>query len=147
MRQPVSAPESSSEGGRTAVALMIPAVPEWVGVARLAAAGIGNRIGLSIEDIEDLKLAVAESCNCCIQNGGTGDVAISFGIEDDRLSVGVARAGSGQKQPQAAPAAADDESDLDGLGVFLIRALMDDVAYAADRASGTRLTLTKLIRK
>lgn len=127
------------------VELRIPAVPEWVGVARLAAAGIASRLDFSIEDLEDLKLAVAEACNCCIQNGGSGDVRIACELHADRIVITVARAGTIAKA--AVPPQGGDEADLGGLGVFLIRALMDDVTYVSEQSSGTKLTLIKYLGK
>jgi serine/threonine-protein kinase RsbW len=144
VRQPVSWAGQRDEPA--VVELRIPAGPEWVGVARLAAAGIASRLDFSIEDIEDLKLAVAEACNCCIQNGGSGDVHISCALHADRIEISVGRAGAPAKQGAQASAAGDDE-ELGGLGVFLIRALMDDVAYSADAVSGTNLTLIKHLGK
>lgn len=146
MRQPVSRPEGSDEARPAVVELRIPAVPEFVGVARLAAAGIASRMDFSIEDIEDLKLAVAEACNCCIQNGGSGDVRIACELHADRIVIAVERSGErGSPAPPQPPGG--DDADLGGLGVFLIRALMDDVTYTADPASGTRLTLIKHLGK
>jgi serine/threonine-protein kinase RsbW len=145
MRQPLKRTDAAeSDDAPAVVELRIPAVPEWVGVARLAAAGIASRLHFSIEDIEDLKLAVAEACNCCIQVPGTGDVRIQCELSADRISITVERAGIGRG---AAPAPSADDPDLGGLGVFLIRALMDDVTYESDPVSGTKLTLTKLLEK
>ena len=39
------------------VELRIPSRPEWVALARLAAATVANRLRFSIEEIEDVKLA------------------------------------------------------------------------------------------
>jgi len=144
VRQPVSR-FPSSDDDRRRVELRIPAEPEWVGVARLAAAGIASRLDFSIEDIEDLKLAVAEACNCCIQNGGDGDLHIACELQADRITIGVERAGSPAKS--AVPPPTGDDADLGGLGVFLIRALMDDVTYVSDATSGTKLTLVKSLGK
>jgi serine/threonine-protein kinase RsbW len=140
----VNPPDPASDRGSAAVTLRIPAQPEWVGVARLATAGIASRSGFSIEDIEDLKLAVAEACNCCIQNPGSGDVRIECFLDETRITISVERTGSvGKGAAQAGPAG--DPAEFGGLGVFLIRALMDDVTYVSDQASGTKLTLTKLL--
>jgi serine/threonine-protein kinase RsbW len=142
MREPLNRTGEAQHDGAALVQLRIPAEPEWVGVARLAAAGIASRLHFSIEDIEDLKLAVAEACTCCIQNGGSGDIRLACALTQDRIEIAVERSGSGQ-----APAKQSEEAELGGLGVFLIRALMDDVVYEADPVSGTKLKLTKLLGK
>lgn len=144
MRQPVSRPEGGSDATKR-VELHIPAEPEWVGVARLAAAGIASRLDFSIEDLEDLKLAVAEACNLCIQNGGDADLGMSCELSVDRITIAVERRGALPKTAARPPASGDD-AELGGLGVFLIRALMDDVVYASDQ-SGTKLTLIKRLGK
>jgi anti-anti-sigma factor len=64
----VNLPSRRSEHLGT-VELRIPSKPEWVAVARLAVAAIANRLPFSVEEIEDLKLAIAEACTICIQQG------------------------------------------------------------------------------
>ena len=143
MRQPIIPPGPWPHGETRHVELRIPAEPEWVGVARLAAAGIASRLDFPIEDLEDLKLAVAEACNCCIQNGGDDDLQVGCEIHEDRIAISVVRTGAPSAMQRAA---GGDDVGLGGLGVFIIRALMDEVTYASD-ASGTRLTLIKRLGK
>ena len=50
-----------------------PGRPEWVALARLAAATVANRLRFSIEEIEDVKLAVAEACTAVIQHESHGE--------------------------------------------------------------------------
>jgi len=107
MRQSVSRQESGSNQARR-VELHIPAEPEWVGVARLTAAGIASRLEFSIEDLEDLKLAVAEACNCCIQNGGDGDLSMACELQSDRITIAVERRGALAKSGARPPASGDD---------------------------------------
>jgi serine/threonine-protein kinase RsbW len=128
------------------VELRIPSRAEWVGVARLAIAGIASRLQFSIEDIEDLKLAVAEACTNCIQHAsGSESIDISCQIKPDRLVMTVEDSGRGTQPSTLAPKTLG-EPQVGGLGVFLIRSLMDDVEYELDPQSGTRLTMTKFIR-
>jgi serine/threonine-protein kinase RsbW len=53
----MSSPRQVEEG---AVSLTVPARPEYLRLVRLAAADTGTRAGLSIEDVEDLRIAVDE---------------------------------------------------------------------------------------
>ena len=42
--------------------------PEYVGIIRLTTSGIANKIGFSIDDIEDIKVAVSEACTNAIKH-------------------------------------------------------------------------------
>ena len=44
----------------TQIQLVIPGSPEFLRLARLAAADVGSRIGMTFEDLEDLRIAVDE---------------------------------------------------------------------------------------
>jgi serine/threonine-protein kinase RsbW len=144
MREPLNL-ETSTEGG-SVVELRIPSKAEWVGVARLAVAGIASRLQFSIEDIEDLKLAVAEACTNCIQHASGGEsVSITCRIFPDKIVVKVEDSGAGASAGALAPTRLG-EPKVGGLGVFLIRSLMDDVEYELNPASGTKLTMTKFLR-
>lgn len=128
------------------VELRIPSRAEWVGVARLAVAGVASRLQFSIEDIEDLKLAVAEACTNCIQHATGGEsVHISCAIFPDKIVVTVADTGKGFAGGELAPKVLG-EPKVGGLGVFLIRSLMDNVDYELNPATGTKLTMTKFLR-
>ena len=50
-------PEVKSHG---VVELKIPGRAEWVAVARLAVAAVASRLRFSVDEIEDIKLAIAE---------------------------------------------------------------------------------------
>lgn len=145
MREPVDL-HSAAEGAPNVVELTIPSRAEWVGVARLAVAGIASRLQFSIEDIEDLKLAVAEACTNCIQHASSGEaVRISCAIHPDKIVVTVQDNGKGFSGGELVPKELG-EPKVGGLGVFLIRSLMDDVDYELNPESGTKLTMTKYLR-
>ena len=135
------------QGNSGSIELRLPSRAEWVGVARLAVAGVASRLNFGIEDIEDLKLAVAEACTNCIQHASESDeVRIACVVHADRLVVTVEDRGKGFDARGIAPRTLG-EPKVGGLGVFLIRTLMDDVSYEVDPQTGTRLTMTKHLRK
>jgi serine/threonine-protein kinase RsbW len=137
---------AQSEEMATVIELRMPSQAEWVRVARLAVAGIASRLDFTIEEVEDLKLAVAEAYTNCIQHAVQSDeVRIACEVFPSRLTITVEDRGKGFDGQHAAKAG--EEPTVGGLGVFLIRTLMDDVSYAVDPAVGTRLTMTKHIRK
>ena len=134
-------PEAQALG---AVDLRIPAKAEWVAVARLAAAAVGSRLRFSIDEIEDLKLAIAEACtNCITLSEGLQHIEIRFDARATELRVGVGGDGRG---PRIESVKTDTEDPgIGGLGVFLIRSLMDEVEYEVDPVCGPRLTMIKRV--
>jgi serine/threonine-protein kinase RsbW len=135
--------EQTSQGLWDPTGLELPKDPAWVGVARLAAAGIAYRAGLSYEAIEDIKVIVAEAMSYCIQYGGAvGRLRISFESGVDHLIVTVRDPGF--------PVVESLPKDHDGSGyrifvdgLFLIRGLANDVEYTADTRDGLTLRIRR----
>ena len=142
----MNAPEPASEHLGT-VELRIPSKPEWVAVARLAVAAIANRLPFSVEEIEDLKLAIAEACTICIQQGaGISAIDITCDASATTLRVEV-RDGRYRTRNDAAAAKRPTMMAVEGegLGIFLIQALMDNLEYSVDPQLGTELVMTKRV--
>ncbi len=137
-------PEPSSEHLGT-VELRIPSKPEWVAVARLAVAAIANRLPFSVEEIEDLKLAIAEACTIVIQQGGGSHaIDITCDASTSHLRVEV-RDHRYRDRGEAAKRPAVMAVEGEGLGIFLIQALMDNLEYSVDPQFGTELVMTKRV--
>lgn len=107
---------------------MIPASAEYVVLARLAAAGIAARMGMSYDDIEDLRVIAAEACRLLIGEDGvkSGNLTIRFGIAPDALEIEAV----GRTDPPPTPPADDD------LSVHLLSALADDHEVKIDGEEG-----------
>jgi len=122
------------------VQLTIPALPEYVGVARLAVLGVASRMRFSYDEVEDIRLAVGEACARAIEGGGdsgTGSISLNCTVEDLQLILEV-------RGPLAQPAGSDDQEDADALdptelGGVLIRILMDEVEIREDSAAGEQV--------
>jgi len=125
------------------VELRIPCKAEWVAVARLAAAAIASRMSFTIEEVEDVKLAVAEACTNVIQHAiGADHIDIRCESSPMELRVRVSDNGKGTRPEKIASRPLDDPQ-IGGLGVFLIRSLMDEVDYDVHPDRGTDLVMTK----
>jgi serine/threonine-protein kinase RsbW len=125
------------------VELRIPARAEWVAVARLAAAAVGSRMRFSVDEIDDLKLALAEACTSCIQRSeGIENINIRWDATPSELRVTVSGDG---RAPKLESVKTSHDPKVGGLGVFLIRALMDDVEYEMEPQRGARLVMTKRV--
>jgi serine/threonine-protein kinase RsbW len=129
---------------RELVELRIPSRPEWVALARLAAATVANRLSFSIEEIEDVKLAVAEACTAVIQHENHGEF-IQLSCEALAASLRVRVHDSGRHGVTAVDGRRMDfdEARIAGLGIFLIRTLMDEVSYDVHPQLGTDLLMVK----
>src|SRR3989442_214909 len=63
--------EQLEDGGE--VRLVVPAVPEYLRLVRLTAAGLASRMGFTFDEVEDLRIAVDELCFLLLGHG-EGDV-------------------------------------------------------------------------
>jgi serine/threonine-protein kinase RsbW len=128
------------------VELKIPGRAEWVAVARLAVAAVASRLRFSVDEIEDVKLAVAEACTNSIQSAGgvdAGPIEIVCDAYEDELRVIVRDQSPGHQLGSKVGDLTDGRTE--DLGVFVIRALMDGVEYKSDPGRGTELIMTKRV--
>ncbi len=100
------------------VVLEVPSDPEFVIVARTAIAAAATVSGATLEEVEDLRLAVSEVCSLLLDEVTGPTVRIRFDAAADAVSVGFAttlREGAGRPG-----------SDL---AWTLLEALVDDVTW------------------
>jgi anti-sigma regulatory factor (Ser/Thr protein kinase) len=72
----------------TVVRLAIPAAPEFLRLARLAAADVASRAGFSFEDIEDLRIGVDELCHLLMAPGTEDEqLQLTFTLQPDTVTV------------------------------------------------------------
>ncbi|MBK5287700.1 MAG: hypothetical protein JJE46_04455 [Acidimicrobiia bacterium] len=69
------------------VVLTIPGSVGFVRLARLAAADSGARVGMPVEDIEDLRIAVDELCFAMSQGAADCTIQLTFRVHDDAVEV------------------------------------------------------------
>jgi serine/threonine-protein kinase RsbW len=140
----------ASCAGESVVELTIPSDPEFVCVARLAVRALGDRLPFSMEEIEDIRLAVGEACTAAIERAAELSdrelaVRIRCLIEPTRLAVEVIDHASPSSQPELAipDSEAGEERQL---GALLLELLMDDVQTTHDPETGANVVrMTKYI--
>lgn len=88
-----------SDVNTTRVTLTFPAAVELVRLARLVASGLAVNAGLSVDDIEDLRIGVDELCGLVVSHADTsGTVSLVLDASDGAVQVEVrAPAGPGQE--------------------------------------------------
>jgi serine/threonine-protein kinase RsbW len=70
------------------VRLSIPASPEFLRLARLAAAGLASRVGFTLDEVEDLRIAIDELCFSLVGNTGRdGTILLRYWMGSDGLVV------------------------------------------------------------
>jgi serine/threonine-protein kinase RsbW len=105
------------------VAVTMPADPSFLRLARLAAADAGTRAGFTVEDVEDLRLAIDELCGP-LMNGSGGTVSLVFLVVDGRVDI----EGRG-------PAPVDEPAYAD-IGDAIITAVVDE--HSIESHDGTQ---------
>lgn len=135
------------------ISLTIPAKAEYLHIVRLTLYGIATKAGFSFEEIEDMKVAVAEACNNAVlhayQNETEGSVEVCFELEEKALCIHIKDQGTSYDYEQRVGKADSlhdkrlSEVNVGGLGIYLMQALMDKVQVRTDH--GTEVILTKLL--
>lgn len=135
--------------------LKIPAKTEYVVLARLCISGIGDRMELTIDEIEDLKIAISEACNNSIRYAYNKDtsynsIEIRFLIYPKKIIIKIKDYGPGfdTKFVNEYLRRHDDKRTKEiGLGLFLMKTLMNEVEYSSDPDRGTEVSLVKYLLK
>ena len=118
--------------------------PEYVSIIRLTVSGIANKIGFSLDDIEDIKVAVSEACTNAIKHSLDDKFLVQFSVLENGLTIEVEDKGTGYdvESLQEPDLANPKES---GLGLFIIKTLMDEVSTISNSNEGTRVKMTKYL--
>jgi hypothetical protein len=117
------------------IRLVLPADPRYGRVARVAATGIGMRLGMAWPDIQDLGLALDETVILLLRpEGSAGEMTFTFTIEPDQLVI------------DAVSTAGTDQFWTDDAAIARFEAILDDVidVHTLD-ATGRHVTLVKLL--
>lgn len=127
-----------------------PAQFQYLDEIRDFVAEIARRGGFSDKEIYSIQLAADEAASNIIEHayeGVTdGELEIACGMKGDLLTIVLYD--HGQPFDPASVRPPDLKADLSdrqigGLGIYLMRKLMDEVEYESSTDGGNRLTLTK----
>jgi histidine kinase-like protein len=107
------------------VHLTLPAEPGSVRLARLVAAGVAADAGLSIDDAEDLRIAVSELVALLVE--GSDDPARSARVTYERSPGQVEVTGE-----VSLPAVSAPEAPTDDLALEILRVVVDEHTFEVD---------------
>ncbi len=122
--------------------LDFPPEPRLLSTVRLVAGMVARNAGIDEEGIEDLKVAVSETCAVAVGDltraGLDTPIELELAAEGDRFSIEVRdRAPEGERRP-----ATDALEDLDDrqFGLALVGALVDDLDAGSLPGGGHRVS-------
>ena len=102
---------------RPDVELRLPAESAYVAVLRMTTAGLAARLDFTLDDIEDLRMAVGEACALVLEHATPGgDLHASFDLSDGSIRVSV-----------SADSSTGSDPDQDSFGWQVLTALTSDV--------------------
>ena len=141
-------------GGRSPISLVIPRRAEYVSLCRLVAGAVGAGESLGEETTADLKLVVSEACACFMSEPDAlspasasnrsplahGSLRIDFDVVPGSWEITVSDSEGRCREPASKRCAPNREG---GLGLMILRALVDSMEYFDTEAGGSSLRLVK----
>jgi len=133
--QVASDSSATTDQGADVVLLAVPASGAWLGVLRTATASLASRLQFTLDEIEDLRIAVDEACAILLALASLdGVLSCRFTVTSDALTVD-------------ASVPVDNASSVrlpsgESFAWQVLSALADDVAAKAENGA-VSITLTK----
>jgi serine/threonine-protein kinase RsbW len=134
--------------------LHVPSATQNLALIREFAANVGEQAGLGDDDVSKLELAVDEACTNVIEHAHLGDVTkevvIRAVFDEKTLRIEVVDTGIGfdpNQLPEADVGQLVHDRRSGGLGLHVMKTLMDEVSYEIVPGDSNRLRMVKRLRK
>ena len=134
--------------------LQVPSSAANLAMIRDFVSRVGDQAGLTPEEIGQIELAVDEACANVIEhaygNDSTKELTVRVALDDDALRISIVDTGKGFDPAQF------EQKDLrrlvterktGGLGLRIIRTVMDQVRYEIEPGTKNELQMVKLLKK
>ena len=130
------------------IKLSFMSVPENVPLARLAAAAFAAQLDFTLEDLEEIKVAVSEAVSNSIIHGYDNDpnrtATLICSIYEDTLELIIEDEGRGIEDiPKAIEPAFSTSPERIGLGFTFMQSFMDSMDVQSQVDKGTRVIMSK----
>jgi serine/threonine-protein kinase RsbW len=127
--------------------LSVPGKAEYVSTVRLAVSSLAVKSGFDVEAIEDIKVAVSEACSNILCHSNIGEehlYRVECTLSKGRIEITVVDDGDGfdtnsYEEPNP------DCLQVGGLGIYIIKALMDEVYVDSHDGTGTLIRMIKRV--
>ena len=118
---------------RDVVVISMPASSAYLSVLRTATAGLAARLDFTIDEIEDLRIAVDEACAMMLPQAVPGaEISCQFALEEDTITVSVSVLTTDGEEPSR-----------DTFAWTVLAALAGDVSSNSDADQRVTITLRK----
>jgi len=123
---------------------------ENVALARITVAALVSQLEITLNDLEEIKVAVSEAVSNAIihgyQNGPEGIVTLTALLKGQTLILEIEDQGVGIPDiKKAMEPAYSTDPERTGLGFVFMQSFMDEVKVISQVNSGTKVVLTKQI--
>src|SRR5579875_2585370 len=131
--------DTEPDGSRHPVVhLRLESTPETLTLVRGVLGALSELLALDAELLDDLKTAISEACNNVVLHaygGESGPLEVALAVSGSAIEAVVTDEGAG------IPELADPEEGVHGVGLPLIKALTQDVAFSRAAAGGTEVRM------
>jgi serine/threonine-protein kinase RsbW len=134
---------------KTEYTLRIPSATDNLEIIRMFVSSVARKVGFTEDAVNTIELAVDEACSNVIEHAYDGrddqDIGVAVRIDYRKLTVLVTDRGKsfdfkGMEMPDMKKYLA--EIRVGGLGIYLMKMLMDEVDYRSD-ADGNEVRMVK----
>ena len=135
------------------ITMTIPAISDYISVVRVAVSGVAARLQFTVDEIEDIKVAVSEACTNVIQHAyedAVGNIHIQCELDEEELTILVKDTGKGFDPKTLSSKKVEDNGEGTfglGLGLTFIKSLMDDTDVQSSVGQGCTVTMVKRLSK
>jgi serine/threonine-protein kinase RsbW len=120
------------------IELTLPAESRMLLIIRLITAGVTARAGLTVDAVEDVKMAVEEACNCFLRCACCESLKLSFTTADNVLHIRVEV--MGRPTEYVKPAGDCDEVQVIR---YILESMMDDAHVIYDGRALSAIEMAK----
>ncbi len=147
----------TAPGGQVQITeLKLPAHPDYIVVAKRAAGALAMVVGFSLEEIDELSIAIAQACANAVAlanaqwGPANGQLKLLFRTQAGKLGVDVQslppRVLEAPTHPLVRRVRRQPEFDYESIGLNMIRLFVDELRYQIDNQTGSiRMRMVKYL--
>lgn len=131
------------------IIIHLPSLSENVAIARVTAAAFAAQIDFTLNEIEEIKVAVSEAVSNVVIHGyeqQDGQIQVTMNLYDDKLEYIISDSGKGIADITLArqPSYSSDPERM-GLGFVFMESFMDELDVTSSVNKGTTVRMVKKI--